>query len=164
MRSHPRGATPVALLSLLGLLVAGCASLTRPWIAPEVMLTSIRPQQLGLAQQSMLVGLRISNPNDRTLPIKAMTYRLSLEGEEVAAGGGELQRQIPAFGEESVEVSLTGDLARLAARLPTLALQSRPWQYQIAGTVSVGGLLPLPYRYAGELDPRGLLRGAAGHN
>jgi len=145
----------LALLTLL----AGCAGLTEPWIAPEVRVTSIRPERITLDEQSLLLGLRIRNPNDRMLPIKAMSYRLSLEGEEIASGSGKLERQIPAFGEEQAVVSVTGSGLDLAARLPMLMLRSRPLQYQIKGTVNIAGVLPIPYRYSGELDPGMLLRG-----
>lgn len=124
-------------------------------------MTSLRPQQIGLEEQTLLVGLRIRNPNDRTLPINAMTYRLWLDGEEIAAGGGALERQIPAFGEEQVEVSVTANAARLAARLPLLALRRDPWPYRISGTVTVAGVVPIPYRHSGEIDPQRLLRAAA---
>jgi LEA14-like dessication related protein len=159
-RRWPAPKTAFLITTCLLLILTGCASLTQPWIAPEVAVTSLKPQQLGLDQQTFLVGLRIHNPNDRMLPIKAMSYRLSLEGDQVAAGGGKLERQIPAFGEESAEVSVTGNAAQVMARLPMLMLQSRPLNYQIAGTVTVAGVIPIPYRYSGELDPKVLLRSA----
>jgi LEA14-like dessication related protein len=149
---------PVLLPAVWVLALAGCASLTQSWQTPEVAVTSIKPQQLTLQQQTMQVGLKIRNPNDRMLPIKAMTYRLYLEGDQIASGGGALDRQIPAFGEEDVEVSLIGDGAALIGMLPALALQSRPWRYKIAGTATVAGVLPLPYSYSGEIDPQTLLR------
>ncbi|MGB5833675.1 MAG: LEA type 2 family protein [Thiohalocapsa sp.] len=141
------------------LTLTACAGLTNPWTPPEVAVTSLRPQQIGADSQSLLLGLRIRNPNDRTLPINAMSYRLSVEGDEIAAGSGELERQIPAFGEEFAEVSVTGSVAQVASKLPALMLKSRPLQYQIAGTVTVARVLPIPYRYSGELDPNSLLRG-----
>ena len=161
-RRHPPAAPTTAFLVSVCLLLtlAGCAGLTKPWTAPDVMVTSLKPQQVGLDQQTFLVGLRIHNPNDRMLPIKAMSYRLSLEGDEIASGSGKLERQIPAFGEESAEVSVSGSAAQLVTRLPILMLQSRPLDYQIAGTVTVAGVIPIPSRYSGELDPKMLLRGA----
>jgi len=72
----PRSAV-CAWLAVLLLAIAGCAGLAQPWEAPEVMVTSLRPEHIGLDEQSLLVGLRIKNPNDRTLPINAMTYKLA---------------------------------------------------------------------------------------
>lgn len=166
-RSPSRRSIVGTALAALLLASVGCSAvtkaLTKPWNAPEVEVTSLRPVQIGLQQQTLLIGLRIRNPNDRALPIDAMSYRLSLEGEEIAAGSGELRRRIPAFGEGSAEVSVISDAARLAAKLPALMLQSRPWRYRITGTVTLVGAIPIPYGYAGEIDPNTLLRAALRH-
>jgi LEA14-like dessication related protein len=142
------------------LLLAGCASLTRDWLPPEVQVTSVTPERIGLDRQTLRVGLLLENPNDRMLPIKAMTYKLSLAGTQVAEGGGALDKQLPAFGKAPVEVTVVADAASMLGLLPTLALRREPIGYRIAGTVTVAGVVPIPYRHAGELDPQMLLRAA----
>ncbi len=151
-------ATRILSLAAAVLLFTGCASLTQPWKSPQVQLRSIAPERIGLTRQRLRVGLDIHNPNDRTLPIKAMTYKLSLEGTRVAEGGGTLERQIPAGGTEPVEVSVESDAAAALALVPTLALRSDPISYRISGNVTVAGVLPIPYRYSGEVEPQALLR------
>ena len=151
MQSPPRLKVLLATLAL-----AGCAGLTESWEAPEVVVTSIVPHEIGLERQTLGVGLRLRNPNDRTLPIKAMSYRLSLQGVELAAGGGKLERQIPAFGETETVVSLDANAAALARMLPSLALSEGPWSYRITGTATVAGIIPIPYRYTGTIDPSGI--------
>lgn len=147
----------IALLFLAGLL-GGCTSFTRPWQAPEVTLIGLRAKELTLERQVFIATLAVRNPNDRTLPIKSMTYRLSLEGEQVAEGGGALERQIPAFGEERAEVEVVGSLVGLAPRLAVFALQDRPLGWTLSGMATIAdGLLTLPYRYSGEIDARALL-------
>jgi LEA14-like dessication related protein len=140
------------------LLVVGCASVTESWETPEVALVGLQPTAIGFERQSFIARLRITNPNDRTLPIQRMTYRLSVEGNEIANGAGELDRQIPAFGEETVDVEVNSNLLDLLSKLPVLALQNDSLEWTISGTVGVlGGMLPLPYRYSGEIDPRALM-------
>jgi LEA14-like dessication related protein len=145
-------------------LLASCATLTKPWAAPEVSLLALRPLELSLAQQTLMATLNVRNPNDRTLPIKAMTYRLSLEGQELAEGGGALEKQIPAFGESQVDVKVVGSLLGMAAQLPLLAGKDRPLDWTVTGTATLAdGLLTLPYRYSGQVDARELLaRASAG--
>ncbi len=141
--------------------LAGCGGLTKPWIAPEVSLTGLRVKEAALDRQTLTLTLAVRNPNDRTLPIKAMTYRLKLEGQEVAQGGGALDRQIPAFGESMVDVDVTGSLFGLVGRLPALALKNAPLDWQISGTATLaGGLITLPYRYSGQIDAQKLLADA----
>ena len=146
------------VLALLAALFAGCASLTKSWEAPEVRLAGLRVKELGLAQQTLILTLALHNPNDRTLPIKGLTYRLKLEGNEVARGSSALERQIPAFGDALADVEVTASLLGLIQRLPPLALEERPLEWTITGTARItDGLLALPYRYSGEVDPRELL-------
>jgi LEA14-like dessication related protein len=150
----------VFLLLLLISLLSGCASLLKPWLTPEVALLQLQPKALGLTRQVLVATLAVRNPNDRTLPIKAMTYQIGLEGQDVAAGGGALAQQIPAFGEATVEVEVNGDVLTLVRQLPALALKKQPLAWSIAGTVTIAdGLLILPYRYAGTVDARQLLAG-----
>ena len=152
------GKVLLAAAFLILAMLAGCASVTKPWIAPEVALSGLRVKELGLARQSFIVTLDIRNPNDRALPLSAMTYRLSLEGTEFATGGGVLERQIPAFGEETVDVEVVSELFGLLQRLPALAMKGEPLAWRIAGTATLtGGLVTLPYWYSGEIDPRQLI-------
>lgn len=147
-----------SILTLLTISLAGCASLTSQWKAPEVALAHIQVRELTLGSQTFLTTLRIKNPNDRALPIKAMTYTLKLEGNELAEGGGKLDRQIPAFGEEMVDVQVTGNLLAIAQFLPALAIQEEPVHWTVSGTATIAdGLLTLPYRHSGKVDPDTLL-------
>lgn len=143
---------------LCAFLLSGCAGLTRTWKAPEVALSSLRVKDLGLARQTFIVTLAVRNPNDRTLPIKAMTYRLKLEGNELAEGASRLDRQIPAFGEAMVDAEVAGSLLGLLGQMPALALRDEPLDWSISGTATIAdGLLTLPYRYSGQVDPKALL-------
>lgn len=149
---------PMLLIALTLNLLAGCTSLTKPWLAPEVTPTGLEPRGLGLGGQSFIVRLLVKNPNDRTLPIKAMTYRLYLEGEELANGSSELDRQIPAFGEQMLDLRVNSNLFAVLPQLPALALTEDKLDWKITGTFTVaGGLVTLPYRYSGEVDPGTLL-------
>ncbi|MCG6942353.1 MAG: LEA type 2 family protein [Thiohalocapsa sp.] len=150
---------PIALAILCALLSA-CATVTYNWKAPEVQVTSIQPEQIGLGAQTLRVGLNIKNPNDRTLPIKAMTYTLSLDGTQVAEGGGKLNKQIPAFGEAPVKVLVLADAGAALRMLPALALKSGPINYHISGIATVAGVVPIPYRYSGKVKVDDLLRAA----
>ncbi|MBK1641506.1 Water stress and hypersensitive response domain-containing protein [Chromatium okenii] len=149
------------LLLLVSALLSGCASLLKPWQTPEVALLQLQPKALGLTRQVLIATLAVRNPNDRTLPIKAMTYHIGLEGQDVAEGGGALAQQIPPFGEATVEVEVNGSVLTLLRQLPALALKQQPLAWSIAGTVTIAdGMLTLPYRYAGKIDARQLRTGS----
>jgi len=123
-----------------------------------VALAGLRIKEITLASQTAVVTLAVKNPNDRELPITAMTYRIQIEGSEVVQGASALDRQIPAFGEAVVDVEVAGSLLGLVAQLPSLALEDRPHDWTVSGTVTIAdGLLTLPYRYSGQVDAKQLL-------
>ena len=155
-----RNYAPVILSICLLLLLAACASLIKPWKAPEVALAGLRLKQLGFSRQSFLVGLRVRNPNARTLPVTAMKFRLYLEGDEIATGSSELDRRIPAFGEELVQVEVNSDLMGLMPRLPTLVMKNDDLRVKITGSATVAGIVTRPYNYSGSVDPKALLSNA----
>lgn len=151
---------PLAAVLLALAALAGCAGLTRPWLAPEVALVGVQPRSIALDRQTLTLRLAVRNPNDRALPIRAMTYRLKLDGRQVAEGGGALDRTIPALGEALVDVDVTASALQLLQQLPALALSDQPVEWRIGGTVTLaGGVVTLPYRYSGRIDPKTLLRG-----
>lgn len=144
-------------------LISGCASLTKSWIAPEVALTGLKIKDLTLLRQVFIVTLTVRNPNDRTLPIKGLTYRITLEGNELAQGSSQLDRQIPSLGTAPVDVEVVGNLLGITRQLPALALKDRPLDWTVSGTASLAnGLVPLPYRWSGQIDPKTLLRTLSG--
>lgn len=137
------------------LALAGCAGLGGSWIAPEVELARVQPRSIGLGAQSFLVTLRLHNPSDRTLPIKAMSYRVQLEGRQIAEGETELERLIPPGGSEQVDVPVHSNLLTSIPDLPHRLLGGEALDWTVTGTVWIraGGLrVPLPYQRRGQID------------
>jgi len=134
-------------------LIGGCSHVTKSWITPGVTLTGIRPVQMTAERQTFILSLNVNNPNDRSLPIKAATYRLEVEGHEIADGTGNVDKQIPAFGEGAVDVEVHTSLLDLSRSIPALALTGGSWNYEISGILKLaGGLIPVPFRYSGEVE------------
>jgi len=69
-------------------------------------MAGFHPGEFTPNRQTFIVSLKVKNPNDHTLPINGATYALELEGHEIANGSGDLDRQIPAFGEDVVDVEV----------------------------------------------------------
>jgi LEA14-like dessication related protein len=123
-----------------------------------VALAGLRVKEVTLARQIFVVTLTVKNPNDRALPIKAMTYRIQIEGREVVQGASTLDRQIPAFGDARVDVEMAGNLLGLLQQLPSLTQEDVPLDWTVSGTATLAdGLLTLPYRYSGQVDTKKLL-------
>ncbi len=135
-------------------LLVGCSHLTKSWVTPGVTLISIRPVQMSVDQQTVIVSLNVNNPNDRALPIRGATYKLEVEGIEVGSGASSLDKQIPAFDEGVVDVSVNTNLAGLIASLPPSKFSGEKWSYEVSGVLdlAVGYIPAVPYRYSGEVE------------
>jgi LEA14-like dessication related protein len=151
----------IAVLIVGLLVVAAIGRGIARGVAPEVKLKSIRPERLGAGEQSIRALLEIRNPNPIPLPVRTLTYRVWLGGQEIASGEGRFQRWIPANDMEFTEVLVIGDAARLARALPRLALTPQPWPYRLTGTLTPFGSLRIAYEHRGEIDAQGILSLAA---
>jgi LEA14-like dessication related protein len=150
-----------SLIPLLLLLLTGCAAVVEQWKPPQVVLAGISPQAIGLDRQSFVVRLRVKNPNDRPLPIEALTYRLAIEGTEIARGDTALGQEIPAFGKAMVDLKVNSNLLAVLPAISMAAATQERLHWTIAGTVSIaGGLVALPYWYSGAVDTRSLIEQA----
>ena len=74
----------LVLVGSLGL--AACSGL--PWnaVAPKVSVADVGIKSLGLLEQQLDVGLRISNPNDFALTIEALEIELEVNQQPFARG------------------------------------------------------------------------------
>ena len=87
------------------------------------------------------------------LLVKEATYRLEVEGHEIAKGTGNIDQQIPAFGEGVVDVAVHTSLLDLSRGIPALALTGGDWNYEISGILKLaGGFIPVPFHDSGEVE------------
>ncbi len=83
----------ITLVAMLVLLQA-CASLTSPIQSPTVKIDSLALGETRGINQSFQIGLLISNPNARSIPVVGMEYSLSLNGFDLLSG---VTNQIPTL-------------------------------------------------------------------
>lgn len=122
------------VLTSLGL--AACSGL--PWnaVAPKVSVADVGIKSLGLLEQRLDVGLRISNPNDFALTIEALELELEVNARPFASGVSRDATRVPA-------------VASAMLRVDTF-MQSKDLIQQLK-TLSQGGLKAgVPYRLKGR--------------
>lgn len=92
------------LILFFSLGLAACSGL--PWnaIAPTVRVTDVAIKSLGLLEQRLDVGLRISNPNDFDLTIEALEFELDVNGRPFASGLSRKLTLIPAVASAMLRV------------------------------------------------------------
>lgn len=145
----------LARLCIAALLFLASACQTLSGLeAPEVNLSSVRLEQVGVFEQQWQVVLRARNPNDRSITLKSLDYELFVNGERFARGLTGEQTTLPAMGEALVSTRITTSLLSTLGRLQEFQEQpDKPLQYQLKGSARVGGVaFPLHFDHKGEFQ------------
>ena len=117
------------------LLGGGCATLSG-MNPPRVNVSNVTPQDMTLFEQKFLVQLRIQNPNDFDLEVKAMTFNLDLNGKSFATGLSNKQVTIPRFGSEVVDVEVISGITGILRQLKSFSGGGSPnFTYRLRGKV-----------------------------
>lgn len=141
----------VAAAAALALLGSGCA-LAPKLKTPDLSIVGVRVEGSDLLAQHLKVRVHVQNPNDRTLPVKAITYALEVDGQPFATGESATSFVVPALGEAEFDMNVTtnvaGTLVRLLTRGPD-TLASVP--YHLSGKISLseGWLQSIPFEQRG---------------
>jgi LEA14-like dessication related protein len=127
-------------LCLLGLL-AGCSLFVPKLVAPQLSVVGVEWQKGALWQQKFRVRMHVDNPNDRTLPIKGITYTLEINGQEFAHGESAASFVVPALGEAEFDMNMTANMAGTIISLLSHGTDANV-EYHLAGKISLSeGLL-----------------------
>jgi LEA14-like dessication related protein len=113
------------------LLIASVAcAIWRGIEKPEVSLTRVHPEEMGLFEQQLDVGLRIYNPNQFPLEVRGIRFGIGVGGEPVAKGRDDMRFTIPADDEREVAVKAR---AQSIAILRRIAHAGDGLSYQVEG-------------------------------
>lgn len=119
-------------------VLSGCARYGDP-IPPQVRLADLRPLTGGLLEQRFRLDLRVTNPNDFALDIRAVSVDLDLNGQPFASGLSNQATTVPALGNALVPVELSSGILEIVRQLLGVT-QSTEFSYSMKGTAYLGGL------------------------
>ena len=104
---------PMRSLSLLLVAVAlsGCALIVPKLQTPRLSIVDIQVRKANLLEQDLRVRMRVDNPNDRSLPIKGLSYTVYLGGQEFATGVSDASFVVPALGTAEFDMDLAANAA-----------------------------------------------------
>ncbi|CEG52308.1 MULTISPECIES: LEA type 2 family protein [Stutzerimonas stutzeri subgroup] len=129
----------VVLLCLLGGM-AGCST----WFSgdfkdPTVELTKVDIIKARLLEQQFMLRFRIDNPNDHSLPVRGLIYKVHLNDVELASGESSGWLTVPANSFEYYEVPVHTNLWRhMKYIVRLLEKPDRPIAYRLAGELKTG--------------------------
>jgi LEA14-like dessication related protein len=145
---------PAALA--LGLLLGACSSMLPKLEAPELQVVRIEVERADLLQQQLRVRMRVRNPNDRSLPVRGITYEMEVAGEPFAHGESEKNFEVPALGSTEFDVSVTANAASALLKLASSGAKLDAVEYRLVGKVSLsaGLIRSIPFDRKGQFKLR----------
>lgn len=141
---------PVLILVIL--ISGGCSVLEQSVQKPTVTVTQVTFKQASLQEGILDARIQISNPNNFSLPVKGITYRLKLNEREFANSSMTLESKLPAQGSVQASVPITFRYVELIEGLGQLLSRQRI-HFQLGGEADLG-LISVPYSKSGEFDLR----------
>ena len=134
---------------LVCLALAACGS---PWKKPEVSLADVQFAGGTLFEQRLKLKLRVYNPNDREIPLEALSFQFVAGDKRFASGQTSRAVRIPGRGETLVELDASMQLASLLRHLPELTGGDGKLRYRLRGSAVVKGYGGVPFDHPSELD------------
>ncbi len=127
---------------LLGLLsaIAGCSTwFSSDFQDPRVQLTDVEIIKARLLEQQFMLRFRIENPNEQSLPVRGLVYRVHLNDIELASGESSGWATVPAHSSEYYEVPVQTNLWRhMKYIVRLLEKPDRPISYRLEGELKTG--------------------------
>lgn len=143
------------MLLAVSLLLTACTLFVPKFEKPSLAVVSVTLVGGNLLQQNFRVTLRIHNPNDRTLPIKAVNADLRVSGEQIASGSVDQPITVAALGDTDVDMTIKANMALMLLKLSQHGdHRDAPIPYELSGAVTLD--LPffrtLPFSQSGSLN------------
>ena len=136
---------------LVATLLGGCSLFVPKLEPPTLAIVNVQLLKSDLWEQHLKVRMRVDNPNDRTLPVRGLSYTIDLSGQEFASGVSGASFVVPAKGEAEFDMNVTANMAGALFKLLGRAGSSEPIEYRIYGKVSLseGLLRTVPFEQRG---------------
>ena len=151
-RVRPSHLVRTLLVLVLPLTVAACAAFHLE--RPRVALVDVGLENVGLLQSSLVLDLRVENPNGFRLPIDRGVYTIYLGGERVGVGSTRTPLDVPAHGMSDQQIVIQLDNLRVLSRLRDL-IDRRSVGYRIEADHYISGFRSQALHSVaeGQLDP-----------
>lgn len=150
---------PVSLPLLTLLALGACAGIGPKLEPPQLALSGVELVKGDLVRQQFRVRMRVTNPNDRSIAVRSVSYTLELGGEELGRGLSGGAFDIPARGEAEFDMTVTADIAGTLLRILDRARSSGmpdALKYRLRGQVKLarGFARDIPFDETGSLKLR----------
>ena len=138
-------------------LLAACSVFAPKLEKPTLTVVSVKMLHGDLLQQTFRVTLKITNPNDRPIPIQGVSAELRVGGEVFASGASTDPVVLPALGDTQFDMTITAELALGILKLSKqLSSHADSIGYELTGAVRLKShwIKTLPFHQTGTLPLR----------
>jgi LEA14-like dessication related protein len=142
----------VAIL-LAAWALAGCSAFAPKLQSPHLSIVNVEILSSTFWEQRLRVHIRVENPNERSLPVSALSYSIEVAGQELAHGAANDSFVVPALGESEFATDVS---ANMASALVALLGRGRDGannsiDYRILGKVTLadGFVRSIPFEHQG---------------
>lgn len=137
-------------LLLLAVALSGCALFVPKLATPRLAIVDLQVRKASFIEQQLQVRVRVENPNDRSLPIKGLSYTVYLGGQEFATGVSDASFVVPALGTAEFNMDVTANAAgALFAILGKPRGQGIDYRMQGRVELTHGWLRSIPFEQSG---------------
>jgi LEA14-like dessication related protein len=143
-----------AAILLMASALAACSVFVPKLQSPQLSIVNVEHLGSNLLEQRLRVHIRVENPNDRELPVAALTYSIEVAGQEFAHGAANESFTVPPRGESEfatdVSANMAGALIAILGRGHGSA--NDPIDYRIVGEVRLadGFVRKIPFEHRGS--------------
>jgi LEA14-like dessication related protein len=142
----------LAAALVLTVSLGGCSVFVPKLEAPQLSILDVQLLKSDLWHQELKVRLQVRNPNNRSLPVKGITYSLDVDNQEFAHGQSGASFVVPALGEAEFDMSVSANMASMVIKL--LGQRANRIDYHLRGRVALsqGLLRSIPFDEHGSFQ------------
>jgi len=142
-----------ACLTILAVLVSGCASLFWMGEKPRVDIVNITPKEMRLLEQTFLMELRIQNPTDTDLDVNGLSFELEINGQPFARGVSNQRVTVERLSTKVIQVEAYTGLTSILRQLSGAGKggYASGFTYRLRGSMHAGApAFRIPFDETGE--------------
>jgi LEA14-like dessication related protein len=142
------------LVGLFLIPVCGCETLISAVLKePNVQLSRVSVRDGSVRGATLVLALKIDNPNAIALSVDELRYKVELAGQMIADTQSNKAVSVPANGSSEIEIPLAVKYEQLISSLQIL-MAGGTTQYKVTGDAKMG-LFRLPFNKAGAIQLKG---------
>jgi len=124
----------LATLFLAVTLLTSC-TLFPKFKTPQLSVVDAQWQKGDVWTQHVKLRLKVRNPNERTLPVRGLSYTIELDGQPFADGESATSFVVPAGGEAEFDTTVNVNMASTLLRYLSRGGTGQSIEYRITGKV-----------------------------